>query len=91
MLLGFNSATAGGLMGADFLAVPEDRTIGDALEQLRTLTTVQPEALVPMHSLNADGALAGTLSVVRALQLSPSTLLRDAVDARAIVASPDDD
>ncbi|CAM5768255.1 MULTISPECIES: magnesium transporter MgtE N-terminal domain-containing protein [Alphaproteobacteria] len=91
MLLGFNSATAGGLMGADFLAVPEDRTIGDALEQLRTLTTVQPEALVTIHSLNADGALAGTLSVVRALQLSPSTLLRDAVDARAIVASPDDD
>jgi len=91
MLLGFNPATAGGLMGAEFLAVPEERTLGYALEQLRTLTGLQPEALVTIYSLNADGALSGAIGVVRALQLNPLTPLRDAVDPNTIVASPDDD
>lgn len=40
------SATAGGLMGTDYLALAEDRSIADALEQLRRATTLQPEALV---------------------------------------------
>jgi CBS domain-containing protein len=90
-LLGYNQATAGGLMGTDFLALPEDRSIADALDHLRTLTTLQPEALVTIHSLHADGALGGAISLVRALQLKPETLLRDAVEASTVVASPDDD
>jgi CBS domain-containing protein len=90
-LLGYNSATAGGLMGTDFLALPQDRSIADALEVLRTATTQQPEALTTIHSLREDGALGGTLSLVRALQLAPATLLRDAVDADPVVAWPEDD
>lgn len=90
-LLGYNQATAGGLMGTDYLALPEDCSIADALDRLRVATTLQPEALVTIHSLRADGALAGTLSLVRALQLASTTLLRDAADAETVVASPDDD
>lgn len=90
-LLGYNPATAGGLMGTDFLALPEDQRIADALEQLRASTTQQPEALTTIHSLRSDGTLAGTLGLVRALQLDPATLLRDAADPHLVAASPDDD
>jgi CBS domain-containing protein len=90
-LLGYNQATAGGLMGTEFLALSENCSIADALNQLRGATTQQPEALVTIHSLHADETLAGTLSLVRALQLQPATLLRDAADAGTVVASPDDD
>ena len=90
-LLGYNHATAGGLMGTDYLAISEDRSIADALEMLRTATTLQHEALVTIHSLRADGTLGGTLSLVRALQLDPATLLSDAADADPVVASPEDD
>lgn len=90
-LLGYNKATAGGLMGTEYMALTEDHSIGDALEQLRLAVNEQPEALVIIHSLRADGILAGTLSLVRAIQLSPTTLLRDAADAQIVVASPDDD
>lgn len=90
-LLGYHAATAGGLMGSDFLALPEDKTIADALQAVRSATTHQPEALTMIHSLNGDGNLAGTLTLVRALQSAPETLLRDAADPHLVVASPGDD
>jgi CBS domain-containing protein/sporulation protein YlmC with PRC-barrel domain len=90
-LLGYHPATAGGLMGTDFLAVSEEQTIADALEKIRKATTQQPEALTTIHSLRSDGVLVGTLSLVRALQFDSATLLRDAAEHDAIFASPEDD
>jgi CBS domain-containing protein/sporulation protein YlmC with PRC-barrel domain len=90
-LLGYHQATAGGLMGTDFLALAEESTVAEALNEVRLATTQQPEALTTIHTLRIDGTLAGTLSLVRALQLDPSTLLRDAAVPDAIAASPADD
>ena len=88
-LLGYNAATAGGLMGTDYLALPESQSVGDALSKLREATTQQPEALNTIHTLRADGTLAGTLTLVRALQLDPKTLLSDAADADNVVTVDD--
>lgn len=90
-LLGFNEATAGGLMGPDFLALDESRTIADALAALRSATTLQPEALNVIHVLRSDGSLSGTLSLVHALQSDASRQLRDVVEAGLVVAAPEDD
>ena len=91
ILLGYHAATAGGLMGPDFLALAQDKTIGDALEAVRSATTHQPEALTVIYTLRSDGTLAGTLALVRALQSAPETLLREAADPNLVIASPDDD
>ena len=90
-LLGYHDATAGGLMGADFLALAQELTIADALAQLRSATTLQPEALTTIHTLDGNGKLAGVLGLVRALQLDPATILRDAADADIVFARPEDD
>lgn len=90
-LLGYHQATAGGLMGPEYLALPEEKTVGDALQAVRSATTHQPEALTVIHTIRADGTLAGTLTLVRALQSAPDTLLRDAADRQLVVASPGDD
>ena len=90
-LLGYNDATAGGLMGTDYLALPEGQTVGDALRTLQTATTQQPEALTTIYSLRPDGTLAGSLHLVRALQIPPTTVLSAAVDADPVAASPSDD
>lgn len=90
-LLGYHNATAGGLMGTDYLALPEDHSVSEALQTLSKATTQQPEALTTIHSLHPDGTLAGTLGLVRALQLDPCTLLRDAADPDIVAASPEDD
>lgn len=90
-LLGFNEATAGGLMGPEFLALSETQTIADALAAIRSATTLQPEALTVIHVLREDGTLIATLSLVRALQSDASILLRDAAEANLVIASPEDD
>lgn len=90
-LLGYHAATAGGLMGPDFVALSQDKTIADALDMVRAATTHQAEALTVIHCLRSDGALVGTLSLVRAVQSPPGLLLREAADANLVVASPRDD
>lgn len=90
-LLGYNKATAGGLMGTEFIALPERTTVGEALERIRSATTHQPEALVTIHSLGSDGKLTGTVGVIQALQADPARSLREVSDQNVITASPEDD
>jgi CBS domain-containing protein len=90
-LLGYHDATAGGLMGVDFLAVPSHQTVGAALNALRVATAQQPEALITIYATNDEGALVGALGLVRALQLDPSTRLADAVEGDPVRARPDED
>jgi CBS domain-containing protein len=90
-LLGYNKATAGGLMGTEFLALPEETSVGNALESVRAATSCQPEALNTIHSIAADGRLAGTLGLVQALQSDPKVSLREAADQNIVAASPEED
>lgn len=90
-LLGYNEATAGGLMGTEFIALPEETSVGEALQRIREATTDQPEALITIHSIASDGRLAGTLGIVQALQSDPAKLLKEAADRDIVTASPKDE
>lgn len=90
-LLGYNRATAGGLMGTEFLALPQDTTVRLALEGVREARTHQPEALTTIYSLGPDGKLAGTLGLVQALQADPAHTLQAAADPNVVAALPEDD
>lgn len=90
-LLGYHGATAGGLMGPDFLALSQDKTVGEALQAVRSATALQPEALTMIYTIRDDGTLAGTISLVRALQSEPENLLGQAADPNLVIASPGDD
>jgi CBS domain-containing protein len=90
-LLGYNTLTAGGLMGVDYLAADQYTTIAKVLEIVRASSTQQPEALTTIYSTAADGQLVGALSLVRALQLEPNTTLAAATDPDPIRARPEDD
>lgn len=90
-LLGYNEATAGGLMGTEFIALSEDVSVGEALRHIREATTDQPEALITIHSIGSDGKLVGILGVVQALQTNPDLPLRVAADQNVVTALPEDD
>jgi CBS domain-containing protein len=90
-LLGYHDATAGGLMGTDYTALPATATIAEALESVRTATTEQPEALTTIYSLHPDGTLAGVIGLVQALQADPTALLGDAADPEPVSATAGDD
>jgi Mg/Co/Ni transporter MgtE len=90
-LLGYNTATAGGLMGMDYLALPDQTTVADALAAVREATAAQPEALTSVYSLDTDGRLAGVASLVRLLQTDPAITVGAAAESDPVRVYPQAD
>jgi Mg/Co/Ni transporter MgtE len=79
-LMGFNAASAGGLMGVDFVAVPSMTTVGDALGRIRDSASLQPEALTSVHAVDQDGVLRGVARLVTLVQSDPGATMIDVSD-----------
>ena len=90
-LLGFNSTSAGGLMGVDYVGVPSRATVADALAAIRAATTLQPEALTTVHAVDADGALSGVARLVTLVQSDPGRPLLDVSDTDPVRVGADTD
>ncbi len=90
-LLGFNASSAGGIMGVDFLAVPGEATVEEALRRLRLAENIQPEALLTVHAVDGANRLRGTVTVIGLLQAEPETPLSDIMDDDPVRVSPDTD
>jgi len=89
-LLGYNPATAGGLMSPDFVAVAETRTVADALDELRR-TDLPEETVTTVLVVDAQRRLTGLVSVVMLLKQPPQMLLTDAQSPPPLVLRPDDE
>src|SRR5207237_1086452 len=62
-VLGFNPETAGGLMSTEFVTVPDDASVANALARIRALLEA-PENLTDLFVVSGD-RLAGPVSRVR--------------------------
>jgi CBS domain-containing protein len=80
-LMGFNPASAGGLMGVDFLAVPEQASVQEAVAAVAGSPSLQPEALTSVHVLDERGRLCGVVRLVSLVQAAASAKLSDIYDA----------
>jgi len=90
-LMGFNSASAGGLMGMDFIALPSMASVGDALARVRESPLLQPEALTSVHAVDDDGGLRGVARLVTLVQSDPGAILIDVSDADPVRVGADTD
>ena len=88
-LMGFNPASAGGLMGLEFLALAPDQTVGEALAAVGSAHGLQPEALTSVHVVDEGGLLLGVASVVRLLQSDPAVGLAEVCDDDPVRIGPD--
>ena len=79
-LMNFNSTSAGGLMGMDFIALPSMTSVGDALARVREASSLQPEALTSVHAVDEDGGLRGVASLVTLVQSDPGATVIDVAD-----------
>jgi CBS domain-containing protein len=61
-LLSYNASTAGGMMNPDFVSVPENATVADALEAIRT-SSVPAESLQAVFVLDDSGQPIGAASI----------------------------
>lgn len=89
-LLGYNPATAGGLMSPDFVVVPGTRTVDDALEALRR-TELPEETVTTVLVVDGQGKLSGVVSVVHLLKQPAATLLDAAKSEPPLVLAPDEE
>jgi CBS domain-containing protein len=90
-LMGFNSTSAGGLMGMDFLAVPGMTSVGEALVRVRESASLQPEALTSVHAVDHDGILRGVARLVTLVQSDPGATVIDVSDTDPVRVGADTD
>ena len=90
-LMGFNSTSAGGLMGMDFLAVPGMTSVGDVLARVRESGSLQPEALTSVHAVDHDGILRGVARLVTLVQSDPAATVIDVSDTDPVRVGADTD
>jgi CBS domain-containing protein len=90
-LMGFNSASAGGLMGVDFITVRTMATVSDALAQVRESSLLQPEALTSVHAVDDDGGLRGVARLVTLVQSDPGATVIEVSDTDPVRVGADTD
>ena len=90
-LLDHPAATAGGLMGLDYLSLPLSATAGEALDAARLGAALQPEALVTIYCHDDTGRLTGAAALVTLLHHHPETGLADIADLDPVHIHPDAD
>ncbi len=71
LLLGYNPATAGGLMSTDYLAVPADTPVGQVLDEVRA-SRVPPGVAETVYVVDAAYSLVGALSLSELLRRDPA-------------------
>ncbi|MDR3315222.1 MAG: CBS domain-containing protein [Coriobacteriales bacterium] len=89
-LLGYKEKTAGGIMTPEFVAVPEDTTVGATIEKIRNLG----EDFASIHyvyTTGLGGKLTGTLSLRSLVLADNDSSVFDLSTRDLITASPGDD
>jgi len=89
-LLGYNPATAGGLMSPDFVSLADSATVAQAIDELRR-TELPEETVTTVLVTDGAGHLSGVVSVVMLLRQEPSVPLADVVSPAPLTLSPEDD
>jgi CBS domain-containing protein len=79
-LMGFNPASAGGLMGMEFVTVPAAAAVSEALGTVKASASLQPEALTSVHAVDERGRLRGVAKLVTLVQADPGARVSDVYD-----------
>ncbi|HUA70684.1 MAG TPA: CBS domain-containing protein [Solirubrobacteraceae bacterium] len=78
-LLGHNPQTAGGMMNPDFISLPPDATVGDALARIRT-SGLGLQQIAIVYVVDDAGRLIDTLSLAELVRADASQKLSELVD-----------
>jgi len=90
-LLPYEDDTAGGLMTTEFVTLPRDLTVGDALARLREMAET-PNMIYYLYVVAAEDSwkLIGVIALRNLILADPSAPLEDVMRSDLQVAHPDD-
>lgn len=89
-LLGYKEDTAGRIMTSEFVQLPEDSTVGDAVKAIRGLDE-DFEAVHYVYLRDEEGRLSGVVSLRDLIDGEMDTHLSDISYDDLVTSSPDDD
>jgi len=89
MLLGYKSESAGGLMTTEFFALPENLSVGQALDLIK-LDTGKPDSVQFMFIVDNSGHLLGSTNLRRLITLDPKENILKAKFKKNIHIYPND-
>lgn len=89
-LLGYREDTAGRIMTSEFLSLPEDATVADAVEAMRGLDE-DFETIRYLYVEDEEGLVTGAISLNDLIVATEGTHLKDLASDELITANPDDD
>ncbi len=89
-LLGFAQDSAGGLMTTEYLSVPRQAAVADALRVIRE-NLQYPGNVYHIYVLDEDGRLLGSASLRQLLNADPRTPILDVCDPHRVFVRTDDD
>jgi CBS domain-containing protein len=90
-LMGFNPASAGGLMGVDFVTVPVSASVSAAILAVAAAGHLQPEAITSVHAVDDNGKLQGVARLVSLVQADPNVPLTRVYDDDPVRVGADTD
>ena len=89
-LLGYRENTAGRIMTSEFVAVPEDGTVADAVEALRALDEGF-ESVRYVYLVDDEQHLTGVVTLVQLIVAEPETELKTLAEEDVVTVNPEDD
>jgi Mg/Co/Ni transporter MgtE len=89
-LLGHNPSTAGGLMNPDFVSVPANATVAEALERVRA-SELSPQQVSIVCVVDDAGVLVGTVSLAELLRANPQDSVSSLIDASTPSVAAEED
>jgi CBS domain-containing protein len=89
-LLGYNPATAGGLMSPDFISLAGGDSVARAIEKVR-LSDLAPGTLTTVYLLDTEGGLSGSVFVVTLLRADSQTPLEEVAEHEPVSVRTDAD
>ncbi|WP_460523144.1 magnesium transporter MgtE N-terminal domain-containing protein [Humibacter antri] len=90
-LMAYQEASAGGLMGVEYLALPGDVSVQDAWTAVRRAKTQLPQALTTVYVTDRSGRLERSISLVALVQADATDSLFDVAENDPITVTPADD
>lgn len=89
-LLGYREKSAGGIMTTEFVSVPENTTVAQTIEKLRSLHE-DIESMSYLYTVSETGILTGALSLRSLVLATPETEVRTLAERDLVTADPDED
>jgi len=73
----YDEDTAGGLMNPDYISVPAEGSVIDAVQEIQRLTDEETEEVYYIYCVDADGRLKGVVPPMRLIIAGPDVSVKD--------------